>query len=203
MKMIYGCLLAIVLLSCLTDAQLTKKQPQSPNYPPVAPQTVQHTKNPQDSGFHSCDVASNIRVTCGAPGISASDCEAISCCFDGHTCYYGAGGKYLSISHSTAWTSWSEIWRWVMSMFKECSMNTFLCYFSYSVTLQCTKDAQIILVVARFATTPNIDLETISFLGHDSSCNAVDSNSGFAIFQFPVTACGTSQRVRAATHLTV
>ncbi|AWP08598.1 putative zona pellucida sperm-binding protein 4-like [Scophthalmus maximus] len=59
------------------------------------------------------------------------------------------------------------------------------------VTLQCTKDAQFILVVARDATIPNLDLETISFLGNDPSCSPMGTSSAFAIYQFPVTACGT------------
>lgn len=71
------------------------------------------------------------------------------------------------------------------------------------MTLQCTKDAQFIIVVARDATLPNIDLETISFLGSDQSCSPVGTTSAFAIYQFPVTACGTVMMVRVATHLTI
>lgn len=65
------------------------------------------------------------------------------------------------------------------------------CYFGKAVTIQCTKDAQFIVVVARDATLPNIDLETISLLGQGQGCTHVDSNSDFAIYQFPVTACGS------------
>ncbi|KAK5876100.1 hypothetical protein CesoFtcFv8_027102 [Champsocephalus esox] len=66
-----------------------------------------------------------------------------------------------------------------------------MCYYGKSVTLQCTKDGQIIVVVARDATLPNLDLETVFFLGGGDTCNPVDTNSAFAIYQFPVTACGT------------
>ncbi|XP_054631690.1 zona pellucida sperm-binding protein 4-like [Dunckerocampus dactyliophorus] len=65
------------------------------------------------------------------------------------------------------------------------------CYFGKSVTVQCTKDGQFIVVVARDATMPRIDLETISMLGDGQDCTHVDSNSAFVIYQFPVTACGT------------
>ncbi|XP_061628885.1 zona pellucida sperm-binding protein 4-like [Phyllopteryx taeniolatus] len=65
------------------------------------------------------------------------------------------------------------------------------CYFGKSVTVQCTKDAQFILVAARDATLPNIDIETISLLAGGPGCTQVDSNSGFSIYQFPVTACGS------------
>lgn len=59
------------------------------------------------------------------------------------------------------------------------------------MTVQCTKDAQFIVVVARDATLPNIDLESISLLGGGQGCTHVDSNSAFAIYQFPVTGCGS------------
>uniref|UniRef100_A0A4W6E763 Zona pellucida sperm-binding protein 4 n=2 Tax=Lates calcarifer TaxID=8187 RepID=A0A4W6E763_LATCA len=65
------------------------------------------------------------------------------------------------------------------------------CYFGKAVTVQCTKDAQFIVVVAKDATLPNLDLETVSLLGGGQGCTHVDSNSGFAIYHFPVTACGS------------
>lgn len=64
------------------------------------------------------------------------------------------------------------------------------------MTLQCTKDAQFIVVVARDATLPNLDLDTISFLGNDQNCAPVGTTSTFAIYQFPATACGTIVMVR-------
>lgn len=48
-----------------------------------------------------------------------------------------------------------------------------------------------IVVVARDATLPNLDLETLSFLGSDQRCSAVGVTSAFAIYQFPLTECGT------------
>lgn len=71
------------------------------------------------------------------------------------------------------------------------------------MTLQCTKDAQMIVVVARDATLPNLDLESISFLEKHPLCEPVGTTSAFAIYQFPLTACGTVMMVRVATHLTV
>ncbi|XP_072241770.1 zona pellucida sperm-binding protein 4-like isoform X2 [Leuresthes tenuis] len=66
-----------------------------------------------------------------------------------------------------------------------------MCYYGRSVTLQCTKDGQIIIVVARDATLPNIDLDSISFLGDGPTCKPVGITSAFAIYQFYVTSCGT------------
>uniref|UniRef100_A0A8C2XBK8 Zona pellucida sperm-binding protein 4 n=1 Tax=Cyclopterus lumpus TaxID=8103 RepID=A0A8C2XBK8_CYCLU len=65
------------------------------------------------------------------------------------------------------------------------------CYFGKAVTVQCTKNGQFIVVVARDATVPNIDLESILLLSKASGCTHVDSNSDFAIYNFPVTSCGT------------
>lgn len=65
------------------------------------------------------------------------------------------------------------------------------------VTVQCTKDAHFIVVVARDASLPNINLESISLRGQGEGCTHVDYNSGFAIYYFPVTACGTVVRVRS------
>lgn len=58
-----------------------------------------------------------------------------------------------------------------------------------------------IVVVARDATLPNLDLETLSFLGSDQSCSAVSVTSAFAVYQFPLTECGTMLHVSLATHL--
>ncbi|XP_070827860.1 zona pellucida sperm-binding protein 4-like [Chaetodon trifascialis] len=72
-----------------------------------------------------------------------------------------------------------------------CCFDGRQCYFGKAVTVQCTKDAQFIVVVARDATLPNLDLESISLLGQGQRCTHVDSNSEFAIYQFPVTDCGS------------
>uniref|UniRef100_A0A667XFE6 Zona pellucida sperm-binding protein 4 n=1 Tax=Myripristis murdjan TaxID=586833 RepID=A0A667XFE6_9TELE len=118
--------------------------PQQPQPPPKKPQT------PPSESFHTCEVDNHYKIQCGPAGISASECDAINCCFDGQMCYYGK-----------------------------------------AVTLQCTKDAQFILVVARDATLPNIDLESVALLGEGQGCTPVGTTSAFAIYQFPVTACGT------------
>ncbi|XP_056273562.1 zona pellucida sperm-binding protein 4-like [Pseudoliparis swirei] len=65
------------------------------------------------------------------------------------------------------------------------------CYFGKAVTVQCTKDGQFIVVVAKDATLPNIDLESILLLSKAQGCTHVDSNSEFAIYNFGVTSCGS------------
>lgn len=63
----------------------------------------------------------------------------------------------------------------------------------HPVTVQCTSDGQFVVVVARDATWPHVEVDSISLLEtNDPSCAAVDFTSAFAIFQFSVTACGTT-----------
>ncbi|KAL0966439.1 hypothetical protein UPYG_G00295330 [Umbra pygmaea] len=73
-----------------------------------------------------------------------------------------------------------------------CCHNGQQCYYGKTVTVQCTKDGQFVVVVARDTTWPRIDTDSIRLLGgNDSPCSPVGITSGFAIYQFPVTACGT------------
>lgn len=70
---------------------------------------------------------------------------------------------------------------------------------SHPVTVQCTRDGQFVVVVARDATLPHIDVDSVSLLEtNDPSCTPVDYTAAFAIFQFPVTACGTILKVASA-----
>ncbi|XP_053503426.1 zona pellucida sperm-binding protein 4-like [Ictalurus furcatus] len=78
-----------------------------------------------------------------------------------------------------------------------CCFDGQQCYYGKMVTVQCTLDGQFVLVVARDATVPRISLESISMLGGNlGPCSPVDSNTAFAIYQFPVTACGTTMMVQ-------
>ncbi|KAL0965957.1 hypothetical protein UPYG_G00288650 [Umbra pygmaea] len=74
-----------------------------------------------------------------------------------------------------------------------CCFDGKRCYYGKAVTVQCTRDGQFVVVVARDATQPNLDLDSISLIeGHDAPCNAVATTAVFAIYQFPVTACGST-----------
>ncbi|KAI5099325.1 thymocyte selection-associated high mobility group box protein TOX [Silurus meridionalis] len=79
-----------------------------------------------------------------------------------------------------------------------CCFDGQQCYYGKTVTVQCTLDGQFVLVVARDATLPRISLSSISMLGGNAGpCSPVDSNAVFAVYQFPVTACGTIMMVQA------
>ncbi|KAA0703291.1 Zona pellucida sperm-binding protein 4 [Triplophysa tibetana] len=74
-----------------------------------------------------------------------------------------------------------------------CCFNGQQCYYGMSVTVQCIRDGQFVLVVARDVTLPRLSLDTIRLLGgNEAPCSPVGSTPFFAIYQFPVTACGTS-----------
>ncbi|KAA0711035.1 Zona pellucida sperm-binding protein 4 [Triplophysa tibetana] len=67
------------------------------------------------------------------------------------------------------------------------------CYYGMSVTVQCVRDGQFVLVVARDVTLPRLSLDTVRLLGgNEAPCGPVGFTPSFAIYQFPVTACGTS-----------
>uniref|UniRef100_W5NAQ8 ZP domain-containing protein n=1 Tax=Lepisosteus oculatus TaxID=7918 RepID=W5NAQ8_LEPOC len=66
-----------------------------------------------------------------------------------------------------------------------------------SMTVQCTRDGQFVVVVSRNATSPQLSLDSVSLQGGRSApCGPVSTTAGFAMFQFPVSACGTSMKVR-------
>uniref|UniRef100_A0A4W5LHJ5 Zona pellucida sperm-binding protein 4 n=1 Tax=Hucho hucho TaxID=62062 RepID=A0A4W5LHJ5_9TELE len=73
-----------------------------------------------------------------------------------------------------------------------CCFDGRMCFYGKAVTIQCTKDGQFVVVVARDATLPNLELDSISLLGGNGAhCTPVGITSAFAIYQFKVTECGT------------
>uniref|UniRef100_A0A674EGM6 Zona pellucida sperm-binding protein 4 n=2 Tax=Salmo trutta TaxID=8032 RepID=A0A674EGM6_SALTR len=74
-----------------------------------------------------------------------------------------------------------------------CCFDGWRCYYGKAVTVQCSRDGQFVVVVARDSTRPNLDLDSISLLGgQDDPCKPVGTSTVFAVYQFPVTACGTT-----------
>uniref|UniRef100_UPI0037E9187E zona pellucida sperm-binding protein 4-like n=1 Tax=Semicossyphus pulcher TaxID=241346 RepID=UPI0037E9187E len=150
--------------------------PKAPQYPqaPKYPQHAQFDHSPQEPQVpqrqHQVPQAPSTYNPGGAKQPPAQNCEVE------RSVRVPCGGPDISAAGCEA---------------INCCFDGQQCYFGKAVTVQCTKDAQFIVVVARDATLPNIDLESISLLGEGQGCTHVDSNSGFAIYQFPVTACGS------------
>ncbi|XP_069042745.1 zona pellucida sperm-binding protein 4-like [Lepisosteus oculatus] len=70
------------------------------------------------------------------------------------------------------------------------------CYYGNEVTVQCTRDGQFVVVVSRNATSPQLSLDSVSLQGGRSApCGPVSTTAGFAMFQFPVSSCGTSMKI--------
>ncbi|XP_041794129.1 zona pellucida sperm-binding protein 1-like [Chelmon rostratus] len=150
-----------------------------PALPPKAPQFAQRfydslqepqVPQPQQPQHHAVQQTTSINKPVGVKQPPVQSCEVaentrIPC---GHPDISAAGCEAIN-----------------------CCFSGRQCYFGKAVTVQCTKDAQFIVVVARDATLPNIDLESISLLGQGQGCTHVDSNSEFAIYQFRVTDCGS------------
>nr|XP_049578816.1 uncharacterized protein LOC125970514 isoform X3 [Syngnathus scovelli] len=161
----------------------------------------------KDPNFENCDVPTVQRIPCGGFGITATSCKTNGCCFDGRNCYYpkyhttrpkiitdplpDPNAKTCDVPRAQRIPCGvSDISPYGCEAIS-CCYDGRDCYYGKSVTIQCTKDAQFILVVARDATLPNLDIGSISMLGDGPECTQIDSNSAFSIYQFPVSACGT------------
>ncbi|XP_051783466.1 zona pellucida sperm-binding protein 4-like isoform X2 [Erpetoichthys calabaricus] len=73
------------------------------------------------------------------------------------------------------------------------SSSTSPCYYANDVTVQCTLDGQFVVVVSENVTLPPLDLGSIQLVDSSSpSCSPVTSLSSFIMYQFPVSACGST-----------
>ncbi|KAG9338382.1 hypothetical protein JZ751_025786, partial [Albula glossodonta] len=65
-----------------------------------------------------------------------------------------------------------------------------------NLTVQCLRDGQFMVVVASDTTVPRLNLDTVSLLveGNVEPCAPISITPGFAVFRFPVSACGTTIR---------
>ncbi|XP_039598911.1 zona pellucida sperm-binding protein 4-like, partial [Polypterus senegalus] len=73
------------------------------------------------------------------------------------------------------------------------SSSTSPCYYANDVTVQCTLDGQFVVVVSENVTLPSLDLGSIQLVDSSSpSCRPVTSLSSFVMYQFPVSACGST-----------
>uniref|UniRef100_A0A8C4XDY5 Zona pellucida sperm-binding protein 4 n=1 Tax=Erpetoichthys calabaricus TaxID=27687 RepID=A0A8C4XDY5_ERPCA len=73
------------------------------------------------------------------------------------------------------------------------SSSTSPCYYANDVTVQCTLDGQFVVVVSENVTLPPLDLGSIQLVDSSSpSCSPVTSLSSFVMYQFPVSACGST-----------
>ncbi|KAG2465699.1 ZP4 protein, partial [Polypterus senegalus] len=83
------------------------------------------------------------------------------------------------------------------------SSSTSLCYYANDVTVQCTLDGQFVVVVSEKVTLPPLNLGSLQLVDSSSpSCSPVTSLSSFVMYQFPVSACGsTVQKIWLALNI--
>ncbi|KAJ8397774.1 hypothetical protein AAFF_G00434630 [Aldrovandia affinis] len=77
-----------------------------------------------------------------------------------------------------------------------CCFDRAQCFYAKEVTVQCLRDGQFVVVVASETTVPRLSLDSVSLLegGDVAPCRPVGTTPAFVIFQFPVSACGTTMR---------
>ncbi|XP_031752486.1 zona pellucida sperm-binding protein 4 isoform X2 [Xenopus tropicalis] len=67
------------------------------------------------------------------------------------------------------------------------------CYYDNKVTAQCTQDGQFSLAISKYLTQPPLILSSVRFpRGTSAACSPVAQNNAYLLFQFPLTACGTT-----------
>ncbi|NXN74134.1 ZP4 protein, partial [Himantopus himantopus] len=70
------------------------------------------------------------------------------------------------------------------------------CYFGNTVTAHCTPDGQFSIAISRDVTLPPIILDSVQLAsGHSTGCVPVVKNNAFIVYQFPLSACGTTFQV--------
>lgn len=199
-KLICGSFLVVVLLGCLADAksiyppsrtpQTNNPNPQNPYSPSIPEQTSTH-----DEGFHSCAVDRPDRISCfaGSGSVTKDYCDSLNCCYDNGACFFGVGGEY----NYGAFTLHSYL-----CLMRNVSNWHLLGDLLSSATLHCKRDGKIIFVVARDATVPRIDVNTISLLGDDGNCKP-EISSKFLVYEFTPSECGTVVKVRIAAYVSL
>ncbi|NXA10910.1 ZP4 protein, partial [Sapayoa aenigma] len=67
------------------------------------------------------------------------------------------------------------------------------CYFGNTVTAHCTPDGQFSIAVSRHVTLPPLVLDSVHLAsGYSTGCVPVVKNNAFVVYQFPLSACGTT-----------
>ncbi|NWV13826.1 ZP4 protein, partial [Ptilonorhynchus violaceus] len=70
------------------------------------------------------------------------------------------------------------------------------CYFDNTVTAHCTPEGQFSTAVSRDVTFPPVALDSVQLAsGHSTGCVPVIKNNAFVVYQFPLSACGTTFQV--------
>ncbi|XP_050754986.1 zona pellucida sperm-binding protein 4 [Gymnogyps californianus] len=70
------------------------------------------------------------------------------------------------------------------------------CFFGNTVTAHCTPDGWFSVAISRDVTLPPVILDSVQLAsGHSTGCVPVMKNNAFVVYQFPLSACGTTFQV--------
>uniref|UniRef100_A0A8B9DII7 Zona pellucida sperm-binding protein 4 n=1 Tax=Anser cygnoides TaxID=8845 RepID=A0A8B9DII7_ANSCY len=70
------------------------------------------------------------------------------------------------------------------------------CYYGNTVTAHCTPDGQFSIAVSQDVTLPPVILDSVHLAsGPSAGCTPALKNSAFVVYQFPLSACGTTFQV--------
>ncbi|KAM6067570.1 LOW QUALITY PROTEIN: zona pellucida sperm-binding protein 4-like [Chlamydotis macqueenii] len=70
------------------------------------------------------------------------------------------------------------------------------CYFGNTVTAHCTPDGQFSIAISRDMTLPPVILDSVQLTsGHSAGCVPIMKNNAFVVYQFPLSAFGTTFQV--------
>ncbi|XP_034031393.1 zona pellucida sperm-binding protein 4-like [Thalassophryne amazonica] len=71
-----------------------------------------------------------------------------------------------------------------------CCFDGQSCYYGKPVTVQCLRNGRVILLLARDATLPYVDTESLSFLDQGQHCNPVATSPSYIVYFLGVNDCG-------------
>ncbi|NXE04073.1 ZP4 protein, partial [Lophotis ruficrista] len=67
------------------------------------------------------------------------------------------------------------------------------CSFGNTVTAHCTPDGRFSIAISRDVTLPPVILDSVQLTsGHSAGCVPIMKNNAFVVYQFPLSACGTT-----------
>ncbi|CAH2225459.1 Hypothetical predicted protein [Pelobates cultripes] len=70
------------------------------------------------------------------------------------------------------------------------------CYYGNKVTAQCTNDGIFSVAISKYVTLPNVDLGAVKLTrAIDTNCGPTTTTDSFLLFQFPLSACGTTSKL--------
>lgn len=96
---LFKCLFGVAVLGILV-CNVTAGRQWAPGLekPQLQHPPQQSNVSPPADSFDKCQVEEGQKIRCGTRDVTAEQCGAINCCFDGSQCYYGKAGRWAMAS---------------------------------------------------------------------------------------------------------